>query len=124
MNEDINFLPAGGKLPNDTTALVLAIAGAVLLLTGCCCGLFTTIPALICAIMGFVLSGKAIKIYELNPTNYQLQSYNNVKMAKIISIIALILSAIWVVANILFLVGAIASPEFMNEYQNKIRSMQ
>ena len=124
MNENIEIYPmGGGKLPNDQTALILSISAAVLLLTGCCCGLFTTIPALICAIIGFVLANKATTLYKLNPGIYTQQSLSNAKTAKVTALVALILSAIWTVFSILAIVGAVTSPEFLKEYQSQIRNM-
>jgi|AntDeeMinimDraft_5_1070356.scaffolds.fasta_scaffold00989_10 Na+/H+ antiporter NhaC len=73
------------KLPNAVIALVLAILSII----GCC---FYGLPGLILAIIALVLANMDRKKYRENPEMYT--NYGLVKTARIISIIALVLSAI------------------------------
>ncbi|MEW7292774.1 CCC motif membrane protein [Aquimarina sp. 2304DJ70-9] len=75
-------------LPNSTLILVFGILSIV----GCCCyGLL----GLIFAIVALVLAKKATALYTENPELYE--GYNNVKTGKILAIIGLILSAIYLI---------------------------
>lgn len=71
------------KLPNATTSLVLSILSIVL-----CC---TAIGGVIFSVIALVLTSKDKKLYLESPETYS--NYNQVKTAKIIAIIGLILSA-------------------------------
>ncbi|WP_298538538.1 CCC motif membrane protein [uncultured Aquimarina sp.] len=75
-------------LPNSTLILVFGI----LSILGCCC---YGILGLIFAIVALVLAKKATAMYTENPELYE--GYNNVKTGKILAIIGLILSAIYLV---------------------------
>ncbi|WP_299254620.1 CCC motif membrane protein [uncultured Aquimarina sp.] len=75
-------------LPNATLILVFGILSIV----GCCC---YGILGLIFAIVALVLAKKATAMYTENPELYE--GYNNVKTGKILAIIGLILSAIYLV---------------------------
>lgn len=73
------------KLPNSTLILVLGIISIV----SCCCyGL-----GIILGIVVFVMAGTATKTYMANPELYT--GYQNVKVGKILAIIGMILSAIY-----------------------------
>jgi len=73
------------KLPNSTLILVFGIISIVL----CCCyGI-----GIILGIIALVLSAKAIKLYKENPDQYS--GYKNVTTGRILAIVGLALSAIW-----------------------------
>jgi len=74
-------------LPNSTLILVMGI----LSILGCCC---YGIPGLIFAIIAIVLSNKATKLYMEAPENYS--GYGNVKAGKIMGIIGIVLSIVFV----------------------------
>ncbi|MBD0831776.1 CCC motif membrane protein [Aestuariibaculum sediminum] len=75
------------NLPNSTLVLVLGI----LSILGCC---FYGIPGLILAIVGLIFASKATKLYQSNPDLYE--GYGNVKAGKIMAIISLVLSIIFI----------------------------
>ena len=73
------------KLPNATLILVFGILSIV----GCC---FYGI-GIVLAIVALVLAAKASKLYAENPDGYT--GFQNVKTGKILAIIGLILSALY-----------------------------
>ena len=75
------------KLPNSTLILILGIVSIV----GCC---FYGI-GIILGIVAIVLASKASKIYAENPDNYS--GIQNVKTGKILSIIGIILGALYLI---------------------------
>lgn len=75
------------KLPNSTLILIFGIISIV----GCC---FYGI-GLILGIVAIFLAGKATKLYAENPDNYS--GFSNVKTGKILAIIGVILSAIYLI---------------------------
>jgi len=80
------------KLPADPTAMILGIIALVISLAGCCCGIFAFVP-IILSIIGLVIANKSLREFQLNPSVYEPQSRSNVSTAKIINIIALVLSS-------------------------------
>jgi hypothetical protein len=74
------------KLPNGVLIIILGIFGYL-----CCC--FAGLGIIPSAI-GFFLARKSEKLYQENPENYD--NYGQIKSGKIISLIALILSALMV----------------------------
>ncbi|TXE11808.1 DUF4190 domain-containing protein [Seonamhaeicola algicola] len=80
------------KLPNATLILVFGILSIV----GCC---FYGI-GIILGVVAIVLAGKAIKINAENPDEYT--GIQNVKVGKILSIIGIILSALYLLLIIWF----------------------
>ncbi|MCD1116634.1 CCC motif membrane protein [Chryseobacterium turcicum] len=82
------------KLPNATAVLVLGIVSII----GCCC---YGILGLIAGIIGLVLYKKDNALYQANPTLYS--DYNNLNTGKILCIIGLILSALYLVLNIVLI---------------------
>ena len=74
------------KLPNSTLILVFGILSIV---TCCCYGFL----GLIFGIIALVLAGKATKIYKESPELYT--GFNNVKTGRILSIIGIILSVLF-----------------------------
>lgn len=80
------------NLPADPTAMILGVIALILSLVGCCCGLFAFIP-LILSVIGLVIAHKSLQTYRYNSELYNPQSRSNVYTAKILNIIALIISA-------------------------------
>ncbi len=78
------------KLPNSTLILVFGIVSIV---TCCCYGL-----GLVFGIVAVVMAGTATKTYMANPELYT--GYQNVKTGKILAIIGIVLSAIYLVYTI------------------------
>ncbi|MFK7781885.1 CCC motif membrane protein, partial [Psychroserpens sp.] len=105
------------KLPADPTALILGIIALLVSFAGCCCGIFAFIP-LILSIIGLVMANKSLKEYKLNPENYAHQSNTNVSTAKVLNIIALVISSIVTVLYLLYFLfyGAILSTALMEGY--------
>ncbi len=83
------------KLPNSTGALVLGILSIVF-------AFCYSIPGMIMGIIAIVLANKANKIYQENPSVYD--GYGNVKAGKIMGIIGLSLSVLYLVVIIILLV--------------------
>ena len=99
------------NLPNATVALILGI----LSIPACCCyGL-----GLVFGIVAWVLAGKDIKQYNLNPGAYSLSSLKNTKAGKVCGIIGVILSALYIVALVAMIIAfgwaALRDPELMKE---------
>jgi len=98
------------KLPNSTLILVFGIVSIV---TCCCWGII----GLIFGIIALVMSKKATAIYLENPEQYS--GYQNVKTGKILAIIGIILSfiyliyTIWIYATIG--VQGMTNPEWLDE---------
>ncbi|WP_053992643.1 CCC motif membrane protein [Mangrovimonas sp. TPBH4] len=103
-------------LPNSTLILVMGI----LSILGCC---FYGVPGLICGIVAIVLGSKATKLYQSAPEDYL--GYGNVKAGKIMGIIGVVLSLIY----LLFFLWALSyfgwevlsNPELMQE---RLQEMQ
>ena len=96
------------KLPNSTLILVFGIISIV---TCCCYGL-----GLIFGIIAVVLSKKATALYVENPEQYS--GYSNVKTGRILSIIGIVLSAIYLI-YVIWLFATLGS-EGMQEMQRQI----
>ncbi len=122
MNE-FNQFESVNKLPNDPITLIFGIASIVLIFIGCCCGVFIFL-GLAAGIMGWVMSSGALKTYYANPSIYSVTSYNNTKTAKILSIVGTALNSIAIIFVILYWVGMVAQPAFMQEFQQEIENMQ
>jgi len=82
-------------LPNSTLILIFGILSIV---TCCCYGVL----GLIFGIIAIVMAKKATDLYMANPELYT--GYSNVKTGKILSIIGVILSAIYLLVTIYFMV--------------------
>ncbi|RZK74612.1 MAG: DUF4190 domain-containing protein [Pedobacter sp.] len=99
-------------LPNSTPVLVLGILS---ILSCCCYG----VPGLILGIIGLVLGNKDRKLYNESPGYFTDSSYKNSKAGRICSIIALILSSLYVLLIIAVIVifgfAALQDPEKMRE---------
>ena len=106
-------------LPNATVVLVLGILS---ILSCCCYGL----PGLILGIIGLVLGNKDKKLYLNNPSAYTESSYKNSKAGRICSIIALIISALYLLVIIglivVFGVAALKDPNAMREMLEQMQN--
>lgn len=96
-------------LPNSTLILVFGILSIVT----CCCG---GILGLIFGIVALVMAKKAKQTYLAEPDLYR--GYNNVKTGRILAIIGIILSTIYLIINIVFIV--LYGWDGMQEMQNEI----
>lgn len=81
------------KLPNSTAVLVLGI----LSILTCCCG---GIVGLVLGIIALVLAKKDIQLYNANPELYS--NYNNINTGKILAIIGIVLSSIYLLITIFY----------------------
>jgi uncharacterized protein YacL len=84
-------------LPNSTAVLVLGILSIV------CCFCYG-IVGVILGIIALVLSKKAIELYEKTPNNYRPESYANLKAGRVCGIIGLIISSLYFLFIILYLI--------------------
>lgn len=91
------------KLPNSTLILIFGIVSIV---TCCCYGI-----GAIFGIVAIVMAGTATKVYMENPELYS--GYQNVKTGKILSIIGIILSVIYL-AYTIYLFSTIGMDGIMN----------
>lgn len=107
------------KLPADSSAMVLGIIAIVLVFLGCCCGVFS-IVSVVLSIIGLVSANRSLKLFIETPDGFSVQSYNNVKNAKILNIVSLIISGLITVLYIIYFVvyGALISTAFMEAYNN------
>ena len=101
------------KLPNSTLILVFGILSIV---TCCCYGII----GLILGIIAIVLANKAAKVYAENPDAYT--GYSNVKTGKILAIIGVILSAIYV-AYVIFMFATVGYSGIMEQYQDALQQI-
>tara|TARA_R100001369_G_scaffold11783_1_gene25600 strand:+ start:374 stop:706 length:333 start_codon:yes stop_codon:yes gene_type:complete len=103
------------KLPNATISLVLAILSFI----GCCCT--SGIGGVILSGIALFLTKKDEKKYAENPELYT--NFSQVKTAKIIAIISLVLSAIMVCIYI-YLLSTGQYEVMMEQYMEMIEEMQ
>ena len=118
MENSLNNQQGGGNylkpdVPNNIGILVVGIVSLVLLTVLSCFGF--GFFALIASIIGFVLAIKAQKEIEANPDMYSEKSMKNVKIGKILNLIAIIIGVLATVLGIIILVvGGLA--EVMNSF--------
>lgn len=93
----INNMQIPQVIPNSVAVLVLGILSIV----SCFCYGFV---GLILGIIAIVLANKGKKIYLENPKNYTAGSFNNLKAGRICAIIGTVLSAIYFVFLIIYVV--------------------
>ena len=99
------------KLPNSTLILVFGIVSIV---TCCCYGIL----GLIFGIVAIVMAKKATALYLENPEQYT--GYSNVKTGKILAIIGIILSFLYLI-YVIWIFATIGSDGMMNmnqEFEN------
>ena len=98
------------KLSADPGATVLGIIALIISLVGCCCGILA-IPAVIMSIIGLVWAIKSANTYKENPEAFNPRSYSSVKTAKILNIIALVLSGLAVIISLVWFGSMFQNPE-------------
>jgi hypothetical protein len=81
-------------LSADPWGMIIGILSLVLLFTGCCCGILLIFP-LILSIIGLLFCNSSLRTFALDVDSYKVKSYNNVKQAKTLNIIALVISAVF-----------------------------
>ena len=102
------------KLPNATAVLILGIFS---ILTCCCWGVL----GLVLGIIALVLAKKDLALYNANPQLYS--NYSNLNTGRILAIVGIVLSAIYLVVNIYFL-ATIGQEGLMEMQQEWIRQIQ
>lgn len=106
------------KLSADPGATVLGIIALIISLVGCCCGILA-IPAVIMSIIGLVWAVKSANTYKQSPEAYSPRSYSSIKTAKILNIIALVLSSLFVILSLVWFGNFMGDPEeFFNKLEN------
>ena len=107
------------QLPNSTLVLVMGILSIV----GCC---FYSIPGFIFGIVALVVGSKATREYKEAPDNYS--GYENVKAGKIIAIIGIVLSLLYLtmIIGIIAYFGweALQDPELLQQKMDELQNMQ
>lgn len=114
------------KLSADPVALILGIVSLVIVFLGCCCGIFV-LASFGLSIAGIVIANKGLREYNNAPEEYSYNSKNNVFIGKILNIIALVLSSLFLLILIAYftimgtlLTGSVLSEKWLNEkYQSK-----
>jgi hypothetical protein len=101
------------KLPNSTLILVFGIVSIV---TCCCYGIL----GLIFGIVAIVMAKKATALYLENPEQYT--GYSNVKTGKILAIIGIILSFLYLI-YVIWIFATIGSDGMMNMNQEWMEKM-
>ena len=103
------------KLPNATTVLILGIVSIV----NCCC---YGIIGLIAGGVGLMMANKDMKLYNENPEMYS--NYNNLKIGRVLCIIGIILSAIWL-AYMIFMFSLVGLEGMQDQelMQEKLREL-
>jgi len=102
------------KLPNSTLILVLGI----LSLVTCCCYGFI---GLILGVIALVLAKKATALYAENPEGYT--GFQNVKTGKILALIGVILSAIYLI-YVVYMFSTIGYDGIMDQYNDAMEQFQ
>lgn len=109
------------KVSADPTALILGIVSLVIVFLGCCCGVFV-LASFGLSIAGIVIANKGLREYNLAPEEYSYNSKNNVFIGKILNIIALVLSSLFLLILIAYFVlmgtlltGSALSEKWLNE---------
>lgn len=92
------------KLPADPLSMVLAIIALVIVAAGCCCYGFTAIVSLVLGIIGWVNANKSLKLYYANPEDYDHRSRSNVYTAKVLNIVAIVLSGLYVLTLVVMII--------------------
>lgn len=106
-------------LPNSTVVLIMGILSII----GCCC---YGLPGILFAIIAIVLAAKATKEYNQNPEIYL--GYQNVKAGKIMGIIGLILSLlfigyiVWAISYLGLTLEDLQNPELLQEKLNELQN--
>jgi len=105
------------KLAADPTALILGILSVVIVFFGCCCGFLVGL-SLVLSIAGLILSVKSLNEFDSNSENYSVQSRKNVFAGKVLSIIGLAFSVLYILIVLGFLIfkGQNITNEILKKY--------
>lgn len=109
-----NYLNFQSPLPNATAVLVLGILSII--------GCFCYGSGLIMGIIALVLARKDMRLYSANPDSYAPSSLSNIKAGRICAIIGTIISAIYLVMIIIFVV--LFGAAYFSDPQGFIKSIQ
>lgn len=101
------------KLPNATIALILGIVSYI----ACCCSM--GIGGLLFSGIALFLVNKDTKLYQENPELYS--NFSQVKTAKIIAIIGLVLGVIALAMSIFQIISAGGWAEYQEQQQEALR---
>jgi hypothetical protein len=106
------------KLPADPLSIILGIIALVIIIGGCCCYGIPAIISLVLSIIGLVSANRSLTEYDANPEAYSHQSRSNVATARVINIIALIISSIVTLIMIGFIIlyGSLLSFGMFDNY--------
>lgn len=117
-NTNQNLMQSGGQtpIPNATAVLVL---GIISIPTCFCYG----IVGLIIGIIALILSGKAKKLYLETPENFTLQSFNNLNAGRICAIIGTILSSLYMVFIIIYIIAILTGVSYMGDIFDNMPGM-
>jgi hypothetical protein len=91
------YQPRQPEVPNATAVLVLGIISIVGAL---CYG----IVGLICGIIALYLAAQAKKAHEADPLRYSTSSYNNMNAGRICALIGTILSVLFLIGMIFYII--------------------
>ncbi len=97
VNQQFNNQFVQMSVPNSAAVLVLGILSIVLCF---CYGLI----GMVLGIIALVLASKGNALYKANPGAYSLSSYNNLKAGKICGIIGVVLSSLYLIFIVIYIV--------------------
>jgi hypothetical protein len=97
INQPFNSSFIQTPVPNSTAVLVLGILSIVF----CFCYGFI---GMVLGIIALILASKGNTLYKANPNAYSLSSFNNLKAGKICGIIGVVLSSLYLLIIVLYLV--------------------
>ena len=97
INQTFNSSFIQTPVPNSTAVLVLGILSIVF----CFCYGFI---GMVLGIIALILASKGNTLYKANPNAYSLSSFNNLKAGKICGIIGVVLSSLYLLVIVLYLV--------------------
>jgi len=105
------------KLPNSTAVLILGILSIIT----CCCWGFV---GLILGIVALILAKKDIVLYNENPDQYE--GHSNINTGRVLAIIGIVLSSIYLIANIYMYAvwGEQGIKDFQQNLLEKIKHQQ
>ncbi|MEM7163342.1 MAG: CCC motif membrane protein [Bacteroidota bacterium] len=94
---------------------VLGIVSAV---TSVICCFFYGIPGLVTGIIGLVIAGQAKKKYSITPRGLDQRELSDLKLAKTLSIVGIVISGLTLLFIVVYFVGvfSLAAGEIMNEF--------
>ncbi len=101
------------KLDADPMGLILGVLSIVITMSGCCCGPLAGI-SIVLSIIGWYMCSSSLKKYAEEPELYSYQSYNNVKMARVMNIVIFVLSILYIAGIIIAFLGYWVMPANMN----------